>query len=191
MLNLFMMGSAFSQGKHSLSLGLGNEKVFNEMIIPYNFSGVNLSIDYNYENYMKRNWKTFFDINVAASPSLGLTQKFSNNTRFNSPVLSLDISVNKLYLKKLVEIRNFSFHAGIISSLQFNYQVTNSAILPNSTIDGSAFLRLDLAAGLSTSAQLKYKKFLFQNTASYLLLSASLYPNYSDDIPIFNDGRTK
>jgi hypothetical protein len=189
--NLLIFLNAFSQtqGKHTLSLGLGVENAYNGMLLPYNFSGYNFNFVHNYEKYMKKNWKTFFDINLQAS-FLTINQKFSANYENNAHMNDYEIKIGKSFLKKIISAGNFSFHAGFTSSFQGNYQtIYNTMILSDGLI--SDFLKLNLAEAISTSLQLKLKNILFQNNTSYLILSASLYPNYTNDSPLVGGSEFK
>jgi hypothetical protein len=178
-----MMLSAYSQGKHTLSFGAGTENAFNGMSLPYNFSGLNVNFIYDYEKALKKNWKTFFDIDLQAS-FLTLNQRFSNNSEYNAHLNDYEINVGKSFLKRIINTKNFSFHAGLIMSFQGNYQIIYNAMAWDGLVNND-FLRLSLAEGVSTSFQLKLKRVIFQNTTSYLLLTASLHPNYSNDLPLF------
>jgi hypothetical protein len=159
------------------------ESAYNGMLLPYNFSGYNFSFVHNYEKYMKKNWKTFFDINLHAS-FLTIDQKFSTDYENNPHMNDYEIKIEESFLKKIVSARNFSFHAGFTSSFQGNYQTTYSTIILS---DGliSDFFKLTLAEAISTSLQLKLKRVLFQNNTSYVALSVSLYPNYTNNSPLF------
>jgi hypothetical protein len=190
-INLLIYFNAFSQtqDKHTLSLGLGMENAYNGMLLPYNFSGYNFSFVHNYERFMKKNWKTFFDINLHMS-FLTIDQKFPANYENNAHMNDYEVKIAKSFFKKIISTRNFSFYAGFTSSFQSNYQtIYNTMILSDGLI--SDFFKLDLTEAISTSLQLKLKSILFQNNTSYFVLSASLYPNYTNDFPLIGGSKFK
>jgi hypothetical protein len=164
-------------------LGYGIENAYNDMLLPYNFSGYSFSFLHNHEKYMKNNWKTFFDINLQVS-FLTINQKFSINYENNAHMNDYEINIGKSFLKKIIYVRNFSLHAGFTTSFQGNYQAVYNMIILSNGLISSDFFKLNLAEAISVSLQLKLKNILFQNNTSYLLFNASLYPNYTNDSPL-------
>ncbi|MDR1182393.1 MAG: hypothetical protein LBL13_10500 [Bacteroidales bacterium] len=191
-------GTAFSQSKHTLSSGAGKEHFFNGMMLALNFSGKSFNIDYDYEKYMKHNWKTFLNVNLAGAPSLNLSENFPVKPYYDTRVIDIDVNLNTVFLKKIFEKGNFSFHTGFISSLQYNYNYLKMKhkyeIIEASQfyeVSTSYSVKVNLSEGIATALRLKWKQFTFQDITSCLLFAACLHPNYADDNPIYNNGNFK
>ena len=174
--------NSFSQpSKHTLSLGLGVENAFNEMVLPYNFSGISFNIDYDFEKKLKESWKVFADADVHISSQF-LDHNFSEQRRYKVNLNSYHVNIDLIFLRKIIEKGYFSLYAGLISSLQGTYQYNNYSTIYSTSYNTplpNSFTNTSLAKGVSISFQLQFKKLLIQNTTNYLLLTASLYPNYS------------
>jgi len=191
LIGLVLAITAFSQGKHVFSLGHGTAETYNGMITPYNLSGTKIiHIAYSNEKLLKKEWKTFFETGMGIS-SLKVDYDFANKLGSGQPfVREFDAFINKSFLKKVIETNRFTAHAGFITSVQGVYQVTDYSSIPT-THGGHAidFFQVGISEGISTSMQLKLKKIIFQNTTSYLMAGAFLYPNYTSDSPFYNGTR--
>jgi hypothetical protein len=176
---------SFSQSKSTFSLGSGYENAHNGFISPYNYTGSGV-INFNYENekLKSKSYKTINNINFKGA-SLRLDHDFMNNLDKGPYNFNLRLSIDKNYLFELYGGNQFSFWSGFVSSFQSNLQVViHDAATINYRTDYYFFLNFGLSGGLATSAQLKFKKFNIQNTCSFFLINAMLYPNYAYDLPL-------
>jgi hypothetical protein len=178
----------FPQSKHTFSLGRGTANTFNGMVTPYNLSGTKIiGMTYGNEKLPGKEWKTFFDVDLDVS-WLRPDYDFANKLKKEQPfVLELDVHINKSFLKKVLEINGFTAHAGFITSVQGFYQIFDYSAMP-AILKAADFFQIGISEGISASMQLKFKKVIFQNTASYLMAGAVLYPNYTSDSPFYNGG---
>lgn len=179
--------SILSQTKHTLSVGHGTENAFNGMITSYNLKGPKIiHINYGNERMLQKEWKSFFNAGMGISSSK-LDYNFANNLSLWQPyVLGFDASVNKSFLKKIIEREMLTIHAGLITSLQGNYQVSEYTSIPDQGGHAIDFFQIGISGGVSTSVQLKLRKAILQNTTSSMIAGAMLYPNYLSDNPFSN-----
>lgn len=175
---------AFSQSKSTFSLGGGYENMLNAFISPYNLRGTGV-VNFNYENEKFKNerYKTISSINLKGA-SLEFDHNFMNKLDNGPYNLMIGLFIDKNYLFNLYESGSFDFWGGFISSIQSNFEFIVYDAIINYRPEYSFFLNFGVSGGLATSAKLKFNKFTVQNTSSFLLLNAMLYPNYAYDLPL-------
>lgn len=186
-IGLLVCMTVLSQTKHTFSLGYGTENAFNGMITPYNLKGTKIiHLDYGNEKFLRKEWKSFFNAGMGISSSR-LDYDFANNLTSGQPyVLGFDASLHKSFLKRVLDRDMLTVHAGFITSIQGNYQVSEYTSIPGQGGHAIDFFQIGISEGISASTQLRLKKIILQNTTSYLIAGAILYPNYSSDRPFNN-----
>lgn len=175
---------AFSQSKSTFSVGSGYENSHNGFISPYNLKGTGV-INFNYETEKLKSdiYKSITSVNLKGS-SLRLDYVFENKLEKGPYNFNLGFSVDKNYLFKLYGVNHFSFWSGFVSSINSNAQMIIYDAIFNYRADYHFFLNFGISGGLSTSARLQLNKFIIQNTSSFFLINAMLYPNYAYDLPL-------
>jgi hypothetical protein len=174
----------FSQSKSTFSLGSGYDNIHNGFISPYNLTGSGiLNLNYENEKLKSNRYRTINSINFKGS-SLRLDHDFVNNLEKGPYNFNLGLSIDKSYLFKIYGDKKFSFWSGFVSSFQSNLQMVIYDAIIDYRAEYKFFLNFGVSGGLSTSAQLKFKKFNIQNTSSFFLINAMLYPNYAYDLPL-------
>lgn len=183
-ISIIFAASVSAQTKSSFSIGCGMAKTHNVMLLPYTFKGINCNIIYDSEKRMNNNWTTWGDAILAVSPFMRIDYDLGTSANGDYSV-DFELYLQKSFLKEIVDKNIFHFHAGFAASLQGNYQIFANDYGIYETL-AKEFLAFGFSAGISTLFQLQLKKLMFQNHTSYMLLGASLYPNYMDTRPIIN-----
>lgn len=184
LLCLLLSIQAFSQSKNTFSLGSGHDNIHNGFISPYNLKGTGIiNLNYEREKQKGNRYKTISSINFKGA-SLRLDHDFVNNLEKGPYNFNLGLSLDKIYLFKIYGNKKFNFWSGIVSSFQSNLQMVIYDAIINYRGEYNFFLNFGVSGGLSTSAQLKFEKFNIQNTSSFFLINAMLYPNYAYDLPL-------
>jgi hypothetical protein len=142
-----------------------------------------LNINYENEKLKSDIYKSITSINMGAS-ALRLDYDFVNKLDKGPYNFNLGISINRNHLLKLYEFNHFSFWSGFVYSIQSSSQVISYQAVIEFEPTYHLFLNFGVSGGLSTSARLQFNKFIVQNTSSFFLINAMLYPNYVFDLPL-------
>ncbi|GHT18544.1 hypothetical protein FACS189429_5220 [Bacteroidia bacterium] len=172
----------FSQNKDGSglfisALGVGYEQRYNEMILPYEFSGAAYNLNLEWQMRHSEKWFSDAKFNLHFAPLFAKTSA-ANVPAFNVSEHCFGFDLEYQLLRKIIDKQNFTLFAGGSLELMPEYEI----FLDLSTnLAGSLtkqFFAMDLSLGGAVFAEYKFNKIRITDNFSFPLVAGAFYPHY-------------
>ncbi|MCL2596314.1 MAG: hypothetical protein FWD66_01355 [Paludibacter sp.] len=160
------------------SLGFGYAQRYNEMVLPYELSGANYSINLEWQMLHSVNLLSDAKFNIHYLP-LFVKSSAANILALNSIEHCLGFDLEYQLMQKLIDSQNFKLFAGGNLELKPEYEIfidlNNGNLFEDLT---KVFFEMDLSLGMAVFAQYKFNKFRISDNLSFPLIAGAFYPHY-------------
>ncbi|MDR1342620.1 MAG: hypothetical protein LBK18_05100 [Prevotellaceae bacterium] len=160
-------------GKFSSAFGVGGKRAYNNMLIPYEFSGSSYGLQLEWQTLNPGMWLSDMQLN------LRYNVLFASNRAIDVKILNaaqerLGATAQYRRMVKVAALldRRLSLYAGGSAGVNVEYEFFIDATF------SSAFLTLDFSLGAALYAEYRLGATLFAGSFSMPLVAGTFYPHY-------------
>jgi hypothetical protein len=174
-----------NRGKFFSGIGVGYERYYNAILLPYEFACRNYSINFDWQILNNDNWLSITHLQLNYAPvfakDMSIDIPIFNTNQHN---LGAKFQYNLLRKINVFSKEKFNFFAG--GNIDFQPEVE---LFLYQDIQ-KYFLRVDLSLGLSLFAEYDFGKIKLSDNFAMPLVVGSFYPHYST-VPFWSIGGAK
>jgi hypothetical protein len=170
-------------GKFSSALGIGPRHNYNDMLYPYEFKGIDYSLNLGWQQISTKNWLSDIKIFLHYAPL------YTSNgpiliTSYNAIQYIINADMHYQLGKKIAPLsgKNFSLFAGGSIDFMACYQVFYD------TYTAYSFSLIDASLGVFLTGNYKVGKIMLSDNFSTLLFAGAFYPHYGNANPFTASG---